>query len=190
MINSIIEWDREVVFWLYQLFHKVPFITEILWFLSSIEVYLFGILLWCYLLYTFSHKNMEKWVLLWLYGVITIISFWLGQLLGMFAPFRMRPFVFLDIVPIIPHISNASFPSSHALFFGISIVILAKWFFPLYQKIIIILLGWIMCLSRVIWAIHYPSDIFIWVIIGSLLGYSIFQITYFIASRLSITNHP
>jgi membrane-associated phospholipid phosphatase len=95
----------------------------------------------------------------------------------------------LDIVPIIPHISNASFPSSHALFFGVSIIVLIRWFFPLYQKVILILLGWIMCLSRLIWAIHYPSDVLAWIIIWAFLGYYTYKIIFLVTSRFYTLNH-
>jgi undecaprenyl-diphosphatase len=189
MLTNIVEWDKEIVIFLYQFFYKLPFITEILWLLSSIEVYLFGMLLWCYFLVAFMRKDTHTLKLSWLYGVIIVASFWLGQLFTIFTPFRTRPFVFLDIIPIIPHVANTSFPSSHALFFGISIAILIQWFFPIYQKSILIFLGGLMCLSRVIWAIHYPSDIFIWTIVWLLLGYTVFQIVFRVTSRFSTTNH-
>lgn len=189
MLNTIIEWDREIVIFLYHSFYKFPFIREVLWFLSSIEVYSLGIILLWYFILALLSKNKHRIITLWLYSTIIFASFWLGQLLSIVAPFRMRPFVFLDIVPIISHISNASFPSSHALFFGMSIVILTRWFFPLYQKIILIFLGWIMCLSRVISAIHYPSDILVWIIIWAFLWYCTYRITFLISSRFYTLNH-
>ena len=189
MLTNIVEWDKEIVIFLYQFFYKIPFITQILWFLSSIQVYLFGIFLWWYFLIALIAKNIQTMKLLGLYGVVTITSFWLGQFLSSLAPFRARPFVFLDIVPIIPHIDNPSFPSSHAIFFGISIIVLRRWFFPSYQKIILIFIGGIMCLSRIIGGIHYTSDILIWTIIWLLLGYSVFQIVSYMDSKFSITNH-
>ena len=190
MIKNLVEWDKKIVYFLYQSFYDIPFIQEVLWFLSSIEVYLLAILLWYYFLWALMRKDTKLLQFLFFSGMTIVIAFFLAQLLSSLFPFRSRPFVFLEILPIIPHIDNTSFPSSHAIFFGVSIVVMMRWFFPLYQKIILIFLGGLMCLSRVIGAIHYPSDIFVWTIIWLFFGFVVFHVISRIFPKFSTPNHP
>lgn len=77
---------------------------------------------------------------------------------------RERPFIEFDIIPLITHTANASFPSNHALgSFVIATVFCLNrkrygwlWF----------VLAFLISFSRVWVGVHYPSDIVGGIIIG------------------------
>ncbi|MEK7162992.1 MAG: phosphatase PAP2 family protein [Patescibacteria group bacterium] len=81
-----------------------------------------------------------------------------------FFYYRPRPFLVLEIKPLISHISTASFPSGHAAaFFALALAV-----FYFNKKV-----GWwflisavFMGLARIFVGVHWPSDILAGMIVG------------------------
>lgn len=131
-------------------------------FFSNIELIIFAIIIFYFIL----KKEYEKVRIFGILSIGIIAMFFLWELLISLLPYRPRPFVSWDFIPLIPHDPNTSFPSSHAFFFGLTTIFLMIPLMNPFQKWAILVGGMLMCLSRVIAGLHYPSDIFFGVIFG------------------------
>lgn len=89
-------------------------------------------------------------------GIITEIT--------RFFYYRPRPFLVLEIQPLIAHIPTGSFPSGHAAaFFALA---LAAFYFNKKWGCWIFALSLFMGLARIFVGVHWPSDI----LVGALIG--------------------
>ena len=78
--------------------------------------------------------------------------------------YRPRPFVSLNLIPLMPYADKGSFPSGHAA--ALFALALAVYFFHKKTGIIFFALSGLSVLARVYVGIHWPSDI----LAGALLG--------------------
>lgn len=76
------------------------------------------------------------------------------------------------IAPLIPHPTDNSFPSGHALFTGAFLVALLRYYrYNSSIVIIVVLVALITLVSRVIGGVHYPGDIIGGLVFGSVGAY-------------------
>lgn len=107
------------------------------------------------------------------YGIILIISLLVGLLIGnlflknLFE--RLRPFIQLDFIPLIPKPSGFSFPSGHSLssFIGATSIFQYNKKFGIFAYILAILIAF----SRVLLGVHFLSDIVVGAILGIIISY-------------------
>lgn len=91
---------------------------------------------------------------------------------------RPRPFIALNLNPILDHAATPSFPSGHAAFYFALAFALSFY----HKKIgAYFLIGAVLIsISRVIGGIHYPGDI----LTGSILGYFTAILCHFLFQKL------
>ncbi|MDD3072354.1 MAG: phosphatase PAP2 family protein [Candidatus Pacebacteria bacterium] len=95
--------------------------------------------------------------------------------------YKDRPFVVLDIFPLIEHAKTASFPSGHAaFFFGLGTAVFLK-----NKKMGIFFLAgaFLISLSRIYAGIHWPFDIIMGAIVGILSAFIILKIENYCFSK-------
>ncbi|AWB44625.1 undecaprenyl-diphosphatase [Paenibacillus sp. CAA11] len=150
----------------YQIFHFIneqaglhPMWNSIMRFLAEDAQYLLALGL---VLYWFTRRpNYRRAVV---QSVIAVciglgISFVIGHLVS-----RDRPFVAHEVIQLISHAANASFPSDHANFtFALAVTFALN---RLKFRSLWLLLAALISISRVYTGVHYPSDI----LAGALLG--------------------
>ncbi|WCN39199.1 undecaprenyl-diphosphatase [Aneurinibacillus uraniidurans] len=78
--------------------------------------------------------------------------------------YRPRPFATHDVIQLIDHANNASFPSNHAT--GALVIAVSFWLFRKKMSWAWLLLALGIAFSRVWVGVHYPGD----VLVGSILG--------------------
>lgn len=97
--------------------------------------------------------------------ILTVIIARLMVEVGRDIHFRPRPHLSRSIIP---QPNRFSFPSSHALvFFSLATLFLS---FSLFWGLIYLSLAILIGLSRIFVGVHWPSDIAVGAIIGSLIG--------------------
>lgn len=87
---------------------------------------------------------------------------------------RPRPFLALNLTPLIPYGDKASFPSGHAAF--LFALALAVWFFHKRVGWLFLSLSLLGSLSRIYLGLHWPSDILAGAIIGLFSASCVFWI--------------
>lgn len=117
--------------------------------------------------------------------LITLLSlgfaFTLNKVISVFF-FVQRPFVEHQIKPLIDHVADASFPSSHTTF--VFVIALSYLFYKSKYALIFIIAAFWVGLARVYVGVHYPLDI-IGGILVSLLSVTLsWQIKKFIRKKL------
>lgn len=85
---------------------------------------------------------------------------------------RPRPFIILNLIPLIPYGDKASFPSGHAAF--LFALALALWFFHKKSGWFYLALALLGSLARVSIGLHWPSDILAGIIIGLLSAWLVY----------------
>lgn len=142
------------------------------------------VVLWCAFLLVFlwlygvyRHDNSYKIITLQIFALIASV-FIIYSIVNLGVPeWRPHPSEVLNgtnIKPLIPHPTDNSFPSGHALFSGALLVGLwiflrQKWVFWLTLIIALLTLS-----CRVLGGVHYPGDVIIWLIVG-VLGAIVFH---------------
>lgn len=80
---------------------------------------------------------------------------------------RDRPFVSMDVHQLIL-LSSQSFPSGHAIyFFAFSTIV---YYYHRKLGVLFLILSGSICLARVAAGVHYPSDVLVGAVLGSLVG--------------------
>lgn len=95
-----------------------------------------------------------------------------------------RPFMEHDILPLIPHQADASFPSRHISLMS-SFAFAYAFYKSKWTPIFLILLFWV-GISRVYVGVHYPLDILGGIIFGIISLLILRQIIRLIKGRLSL----
>jgi undecaprenyl-diphosphatase len=118
-------------------------------------------------------KEKDKYLFL-KFGLSFGISFIVSDLLFKSFFSRQRPFLVIPnmvLNTLIP--KSNSFPSSHALFSGISVFLLCKYFQNKSIKSAVIILSILISLSRVILKVHFLTDVLCGYLLGICIGYLI-----------------
>ncbi len=138
------------------------------------EYLIFGLVLVLIFLFFTLKEKKKKIQLLILALSSSILSWLLGQLISLIY-FRPRPFVEQDdIIQLIQHVQDKSFPSDHAVIafvLGLSIYLFNK------KLGVLALIGaFLISFARIFSGIHYPSDVLGGVIIASLIILGVWKI--------------
>jgi len=77
----------------------------------------------------------------------------------LYQPETMRPFEKMGVDPGAFYLSNAGFPSDHALF--VTAIVAAVWFETRLKKttIVLVVLALLVCVGRVLALVHTPLDV-------------------------------
>lgn len=149
-----------------------------------VTIFAESIVIWCMILliglwlYGVKQKdNSYKITSLHIFGLI-ISVFLIYSVINLMVPqWREHPHEFLlhsRINPLIPHPTDNSFPSGHALFSGAFIVAIFSYFRKSWTIILTITLAIATVSFRVLGGVHYPGDIVAGLIIG-IIGAIIFK---------------
>ena len=129
------------------------------------------VVLWLYAVFTRQSLHKESA----LYVASTILfSLAIYLAVNQLFPVRPRPEAVSAVTPIISHLPDNSFPSGHAIFAAAALV--AALLFPKnrYLTAVICTFGILMMLARVIAGFHYPGDM----IVGAMLG-TVFALVFY-----------
>lgn len=86
---------------------------------------------------------------------------------------------------LIPHPTDNSFPSGHALFVGALLVGLWRYYRRGGVVLVFVVLATITLFARVVGGVHYPGDIIGWLIIGSLVALFLKPATEWLVEKTS-----
>ncbi|WP_432408449.1 phosphatase PAP2 family protein [Wukongibacter sp. M2B1] len=168
MLEFIQQVDKSIInFIYYNLQHETA--SSIMAFMSAIGDYGF---IWIILIvFMFLSEKYRK------IACIAAMSFLLSRLIGVqiLKPLvsRPRPFVELEHLDIcIPQPMSYSFPSGHALSGFSTIWVIIKMIEHSHHKAILILLAFLIAISRVYLLVHYPSDVLAGIILGITTSYA------------------
>ena len=120
-------------------------------------------------------KGWSNWIREGFIIGVSVIGAWFVSFIIKSLTHIPRPFVaYSDIVPLFIHGGYDSFPSGHAtVFFGLATAVY------LYHKklgILFFVCAGLITLARVIGGVHYPIDIIVGAIIGSVISKAIHHI--------------
>jgi undecaprenyl-diphosphatase len=151
----------------YQLFHMInhlagiyTFLNPFMRFLAEDAQYLFylGVIV-----YWFTRTQQNRRMITEAIISACIASGFNGILASLF--YRDRPFVTHQVIQLINHTANASFPSDHAT--GAFVIATTIWLFRRKDGLIWMFLAACIAVSRIWTGVHYPSD----VLVGALIGF-------------------
>lgn len=141
-----------------------------------VTIFAESIVLWCMIflvgLWLYGVKkndNSYKITSLQIFGLIASV-FIIYSLVNIAVPqWRIHPSELLkwtNITPLIPHPTDNSFPSGHALFSGAFLVAVFYYFKKSWMITLTLFLVIITVCCRVLWGVHYPGDILAWLLVG------------------------
>lgn len=141
---------------------KLYFLLRIIYKYASYPVFVLYPLL---LIYTLWNRQIADFVKIL---VIPAVTFVMVTLLRLVIN-KARPYEALDINPLIRKNKNGqSFPSRHAA--SVFIIAMAFLYVNIYAGIAMIILGILICVSRVLAGVHYVSDVIVGAVISVILG--------------------
>lgn len=148
----------------------------------TLAEYLPYVLIGGFALYLYLQKSISfnKKLYTFAFSIVTgfIARVGIASPIRFFFP-RPRPFVTLPVHQLIAE-SSPGFPSAHALFFfAFSTVVY------MHNKklgLLFFFLSVVICLARVAAGVHYPSDVLVGAILGTLCGF----ITMYAARRMNL----
>ncbi|MCU4715808.1 undecaprenyl-diphosphatase [Bacillus cereus] len=101
-------------------------------------------------------------------------AFLLNRIIGLFF-YRERPFVsHLNINQLVEHTANASFPSDHAT--SAFVIVITLYFYENRLGKVFLVLAFLITFSRVWVGVHYPLDVLVGAVLGSLWAFIIHHI--------------
>ena len=164
--------DLQLFYFLNDLAGKSEIFDIITIFFAAYSQYFF-IVIFIALLYFSAYSKLKK---IYIFTVVTASGI-LARLgiteLVRFFYHRPRPFVTHQVYQLIPE-NGWSFPSGHsAFFFAIATTI---YFYNKKWGVGFFIAAIFMNISRIIAGVHYPSDIIGGMIVGTVIGYSIFYV--------------
>lgn len=141
---------------------KISFIANSAVFVSDVLIYILLIVLLFFILF-------YKKPIIWSGALIftTGVSAWvISKFLKLV--FRIpRPFVEFGFDPVV-HESGFSMPSSHAMFFcAITVIVFSM---NKYLGVLFSVCTFLIAISRVVLGVHYPFDVFIGSVLGTIIG--------------------
>lgn len=107
-------------------------------------------------------------VLAFFYAII--FAFGLYWVLNLGLPARPRPETVSAIAPLINHLPDNSFPSGHGIFAGASVAAAYLIFKRKTLAIVLLFVGIPMLCARVLAGVHYPGDVIVGFLVGSLFA--------------------
>lgn len=123
--------------------------------------------------------NERKSLILFLFSLPLLIL--LIKIIHLFI-FEQRPFVEQDIIPLVEHVDDASFPSRHTSI--MAAIAFSFIFFKSYWYLLLILLTIWVGVSRVYVGVHYPIDILGGFIVGLVSVVLAWQIIKLLKAKL------
>ncbi len=149
--------DYHIFQWIHNAAGKNSFLDSIMSFASEWGIYVFigAIIL---LLFIPSKQNVG------IYGVISLATGLIINRLIKLLVDRPRPFVTHEVDILIPKDPSPSFPSDQALIAGVFLAVF--WMLKGAFRWLGVALALVVVLSRVYVGHHYPSDVFVGVILG------------------------
>ncbi|OGZ53454.1 MAG: hypothetical protein A3B25_03010 [Candidatus Ryanbacteria bacterium RIFCSPLOWO2_01_FULL_48_26] len=152
--------------------HQSPFLDILIVFLAT---YLPFLLIIGFLAFVFSRKDRRAGFFIFIEGLLAVIisRSIIAESISFFYN-HPRPFVALDLSPLV-YISGNSFPSAHAvIFFSVATTLyyfdkrLGGWFF---------LLAFVNGVSRIVAGVHWPLDILGGIAVGILSGFIVHKLS-------------
>ncbi|GIP32801.1 undecaprenyl-diphosphatase [Paenibacillus sp. J2TS4] len=128
------------------------FVNQLMIFFAEYAEYIFVIGL---LVYWFTRKQRNRQMVLQT-ALAACTALAVNKVLGHLL-YRSRPFVDHDVIQLIAHDANASFPSNHAA--ATFVIATAIWLFRKKEGRLWLILASIVSLSRIWVGVHYPLDI-------------------------------
>lgn len=117
------------------------------------------------LIYMIWNKRAAESVKIFVIPAVTFIAVTLLRLVIN----RARPYEVLEINPLIKkNKSGQSFPSRHAA--SVFIIAIAFLYVNIYAGIALLILGVLMCVSRVLAGVHFVSDVVVGAAFSTILG--------------------
>lgn len=149
-----------------------PWQTGLVHAFADIEVVIVAfVLVGLWLKARFLAKNdleSKKDALVFFYAII--FAFLLYWILNFGLPARPRPETASSIAPLIDHLPDNSFPSGHGIFAGASFVAAYRIFKSKTLAFVLLAFGIPMLLARVLAGIHYPGDVAVGFVVGSIFA--------------------
>ena len=174
IISEITAWDDRTLIWLNQFMFRWPLLDEsIEWVLNATIIQFFPMIMAvCWLWFEKTvHQSSNRKILVESI-LTTLAALFFGRVFALTLPFRDRPFINSDlhfISPLEPDVRTwSSFPSDHA----VMAFALAASLFRISPRVGL----WayfhatvFICLPRLYFGLHYPSDLIGGALIGILL---------------------
>ena len=141
---------------------KLYFLLRIIYKYASYPVFVLYPLL---LIYTFWSGRIAEFIKILVIPAVTFVMVTLLRLITN----RARPYEVLDINPLIKkNKSGQSFPSRHAA--SVFIIAMAFLYVNVYAGVALLILGSLMCVSRVLAGVHFVCDVVLGALISIILG--------------------
>ncbi len=169
----ILETDYKWFMFINEIVSSYPLIDVLMIFFAEYLQYAFVLLL--FMLWWRNKKNDRVIVFQALFAFS--LSYSMNRLIELFI-YRERPFISHEIVQLVEHAANSSFPSDHASS-AISIAVTLLLVTLRYRYIWFMAAILITC-SRVWVGVHYPFD----VVAGALIGTLIALLTHFLLIKM------
>ncbi|TVY08878.1 undecaprenyl-diphosphatase [Paenibacillus cremeus] len=169
----MLQLDYQLFQWINGLAVKLPLFNPLIRFLAEDAEYLFyiGVLIY-WLIRTEANRRMIVEAM-----TSACIALGLSGLIGM-EFYRDRPFVAHQVIQLIHHAANASFPSDHAI--GAFVIATSIWLTRKKEGSVWFVLAAGIGLSRIWAGVHYPSDI----LAGAAIGGCVAGLVHVILTKL------
>ena len=131
------------------------------------------VVLWLYAVYT--RQSLYKESALYVASTI-LFSLAIYLTVNQLFPVRPRPEAVSAITPIISHLPDNSFPSGHAIFAAAALVASSLFLKIRYLTAAICTFGILMILARVVAGIHYPVDMIVRALLGTVFALVFYSI--------------
>ncbi|MQR94317.1 phosphatase PAP2 family protein [Fictibacillus phosphorivorans] len=174
----ILEADYNWFMFINEIVTRYPFIDDFMIVFAEYVQYAFVLLI---IMLWWRNRNNDRVTAFQVLFAFTL-SYSLNRLIELFI-YRERPFISHDIVQLVEHTANSSFPSDHAssaISIAVTLLLVTIRF-----RYIWCLAAILITFSRVWVGVHYPLD----VIAGALNGILIALITHFLLIRMKPIAH-
>jgi len=164
--------DQQIFFEIFQWAGRWMTLDILMIWLTGAMMYLLPISL---LLFLVLGKNKKKeLIMLVMTGLAVLLSRGIIVSLIRLAWHRPRPFIALNLIPLIPYVDKGSFPSGHAAaLFALALIV---YFFHKKTGIVFLVLSGLSVLARVYVGIHWPSDILAGAAIGIFSSWAFYTV--------------
>jgi len=169
MLDTLRSIDHNIFYWFNNHLVGNYHWLDLIWkFLAVYLIYLVPLGLVAAWFFVKNEKNHKTMLAAFFTGAVAwqVVAAFIGSL-----HYRMRPFTSLaGAQEVVFHVPTYSFPSDHASFLaGITVY----FYFAGYKKVgnIMLITTFLICFSRIVTGLHWPSDIFAGWIVGTLVAW-------------------